>query len=110
MRFNPYRPNSIVTPKMFHGRAEELAFIQQSLLQTPYGNPQHFLIEGERGLGKSSLFLMVNQFASGKLALSDGLKMNFLVLNIELVTHIFYKSLHTKLLRQIRTGLSMNLM
>ena len=30
MRFNPYRPNSIVTPQMFHGRTEELAFIQQS--------------------------------------------------------------------------------
>ena len=84
MRFNPYRPNSIVTPEMFHGRTDELAFIQQSLLQTRYGNPQHFLIEGERGLGKSSLFLMVNQFASGKRVLSDGTKMNFLVLNIEL--------------------------
>lgn len=84
MRFNPYRPNSIVTPEMFHGRTEELAFIQQSLLQTRHGNPQHFLIEGERGLGKSSLFLMVNQFASGKRTLTDGTRMNFLVLNIEL--------------------------
>jgi hypothetical protein len=84
MRFNPYRPNSIVTPEMFQGRTDELVFIQQSLLQTRYGNPQHFLIEGERGLGKSSLFLMVNQFASGKRLLYDGTKMNFLVLNIEL--------------------------
>jgi len=66
MRYNPFRPNSIVSPEMFHGRTEELNFIQQSLFQTRYGNPQHFLIEGERGLGKSSLSLMVNQFASGK--------------------------------------------
>jgi hypothetical protein len=71
---------------MFHGRTEELNFIQQSLFQTRYGNPQHFLIEGERGLGKSSLFLMVNQFASGQRTLSDGIKMNFLVLSIELDT------------------------
>jgi hypothetical protein len=52
MRFNPFRPNSIVSPEMFHGRTDELTVIQQSLFQTRYGNPQHFLIEGERGLGK----------------------------------------------------------
>jgi Cdc6-like AAA superfamily ATPase len=66
MRFNPFRPNSIVSPEMLHGRTEELSFIQQSLFQSHHGNPQHFLIEGERCLGKSSLFLMFHQFASGQ--------------------------------------------
>ncbi len=71
---------------MFHGRTEELSFIQQSLFQTRHGNPQHFLIEGERGLGKSSLFLMVHQFASGQRPLADGSRLNFLVLSVELDT------------------------
>ena len=38
MRFKPYRPNSIVTPEMLQGRTDELAFIQQSQLQTPYAD------------------------------------------------------------------------
>jgi Cdc6-like AAA superfamily ATPase len=84
MRFNPFRPNSIVTPEMFRGRKEELDLILQSLYQTKYGNPQHFLIEGERGLGKSSLFLMVEQFANGSRSFSKGTKLNFMVLSIEL--------------------------
>lgn len=84
MKYNPFRPNSIVSPKLFHGREEEMKFIEQSLFQTKYGNPQHFLIEGERGLGKSSLFLMVEQQASGKLPLGNFDYVNFIVINIEL--------------------------
>jgi hypothetical protein len=84
MKYNPFRPNSIVSPKLFHGREEEMKFIEQSLFQTKYGNPQHFLIEGERGLGKSSLFLMVEQQASGKLPLGNSDYVNFIVINIEL--------------------------
>ncbi len=67
MRFNPFRPNSIATLDLFQGREEERILIEQSLFQTKNGNPQHFLIEGERGLGKSSLFLMVEQQAQGKI-------------------------------------------
>lgn len=84
LRFNPYRPNSIVTAEMFQGRTDELRFITQSLYQTKYGNPQHFLIEGERGLGKSSLFLMVQQLAMGKHAIYTNQQLNFIVLSIEL--------------------------
>jgi len=84
MKYNPFRPNSIVSPELFRGRMEEIRFIEQSLFQTKNGNPQHFLIEGERGLGKSSLFLKVEQQASGKLPLSNGSQLNFMVINIEL--------------------------
>lgn len=84
MKFNPFRPNSIVSPQLFHGREEEIKFIEQSLFQTKYGNPQHFLIEGERGLGKSSLFLMVEQQASAKIPLRNAEKVNFIVINVEL--------------------------
>lgn len=84
MRYNPFRPNSIATSYLFQGRKEEMQIIEQSLYQTKNGNPQHFLVEGERGLGKSSLFLMVEKQATGKLPISKTESVNFLVINIEL--------------------------
>ena len=61
-----------------------MLIIEQRLFQTKNGNPQHFLIEGERGLGKSSLFLMVEKKATGKIPLRNSEKVNFVVINIEL--------------------------
>jgi len=84
MKFNPFRPNSIASSELFQGRKEEMKLIEQSLFQTKNGNPQHFLIEGERGLGKSSLFLMVEQQATGKIPLRNSERVNFIVINIEL--------------------------
>jgi len=84
MKFNPFRPNSIASSELFQGRKEEMMIIEQSLFQTKNGNPQHFLIEGERGLGKSSLFLKVEQQATGKIPLENSEKVNFIVINIEL--------------------------
>ena len=83
MKFNPFRPNSIASADLFQGRKEEMLIIEQSLFQTKNGNPQHFLIEGERGLGKSSLFLMVEKQATGKIPLRNSEKVNFVVINIE---------------------------
>lgn len=82
MRFNPFRPGSLVNAGMFCGRGEELIAIRQSLFQTKNGNPAHFLIEGERGIGKSSLMLYVNLLATNKIALKG--KFNFISLQIEL--------------------------
>jgi|TARA_Y100000310_G_scaffold31186_1_gene29605 Cdc6-like AAA superfamily ATPase len=84
MKFNPFRPNSIAPPDLFHGRDEEMVFIEKSLFQTKNGNPQHFLIEGERGLGKSSLFLKVAEQAVGTTLLINDEKANFIVINVEL--------------------------
>lgn len=69
MKYNPFMPNSIVSVDLFQGRKEEIQFIEHSLFQTKNGNPCHFLVEGERGLGKSSLFLMVERQATGKIKL-----------------------------------------
>lgn len=55
MKFNPFRPNSAVVPGMFVGRIEEILIIEQCMLQTKNNNPQHFLVHGERGIGKTSL-------------------------------------------------------
>ena len=66
MQFNPFRPNNMAGPDMFVGRVPELLSIEKCLFQTKHGNPQHFLIEGERGIGKSSLFLYVKSLAQGR--------------------------------------------
>jgi DNA polymerase III delta prime subunit len=58
--------------------------IEKSLYQTKNGNPMHFLIEGERGLGKTSLFLRVAGQALGQTQLSNGHSVHFIVLNLEL--------------------------
>ncbi|MCU1287069.1 MAG: hypothetical protein JWO13_3419 [Acidobacteriales bacterium] len=83
-RFNPFRPGSIVTPWMFVGRVEEIISINRALYQTKNGNPAHFLIHGERGIGKSSLMVYVDAIGS---QFTDGdalARYNFLSLNIEL--------------------------
>ncbi|MBS4058258.1 MAG: hypothetical protein KGZ82_13140 [Bacteroidales bacterium] len=58
--------------------------IEKSLFQTKNGNPMHFLIEGERGLGKSSLFIRVAGQALGQTPLSNGNTVHFIVMNLEL--------------------------
>jgi hypothetical protein len=84
MKFNPFRPHSIAPPELFRGRDEELRMIEKSLFQTKNENPMHFLVEGERGLGKSSLFLRVAGQALGQTPLSNGDSVHFIVLNLEL--------------------------
>jgi hypothetical protein len=68
-KYNPFRPDKMMPPGMFHGRVDELEFIDHCLLQTKKGNPQHFLIEGERGIGKSSLLLCEQFVAEGLIPL-----------------------------------------
>jgi hypothetical protein len=50
-KYNPFRPDKIVPPGLFCGRIEEINFLDHCLLQAKQGNAQHFLIEGERGIG-----------------------------------------------------------
>lgn len=89
-KYNPFRPNSIVNTGMFHGRIRELEIIEQCLFQTANANPQHFLIEGERGIGKSSLMVFVEAVASGRVETLDNEKYNFLVINLELKNSMTY--------------------
>jgi Cdc6-like AAA superfamily ATPase len=71
-KYNPFRPDKIVPPGMFCGRMDELRFLDHCLLQTKNGNPQHFLVEGERGIGKSSLLLSELVVATGRAQTFDG--------------------------------------
>ena len=63
-RYNPFQPDKIITPSMFAGRLNEVAGLKKALLQTKLGNPSHFLIHGERGIGKSSLLLYIEHIAT----------------------------------------------
>ncbi|PPQ33197.1 AAA family ATPase [Rhodopila globiformis] len=106
LKFNPFRPGSIVAPGMFVGRANELNTIERCLFQTKLGNPRHFLIEGERGIGKSSLLLFVKSLAAGKVNWSDSLSMNFLVIDIELNSNSTDLDIITKIGGQLRYQLA----
>ena len=68
---------------MFSGRLDEIEKLEQTLFQTKNGNPNHFVIQGERGIGKSSLLFYLNVVAKGEIP-ADGVSFRFLTLNIEL--------------------------
>ncbi len=82
MRNNPFRPNSPVNPGMFVGRLDDIRMLEQSLLQTRAESPCHFMITGERGIGKTSLLLYLRYLATGQIPL-DGQKLNFLVVDLD---------------------------
>ena len=67
IKYNPFKPGSIIHPGMFSGRVDELRALESALFQTKNGNPTHFLIHGERGIGKSSLLMVVTYYATGEL-------------------------------------------
>src|SRR5689334_20128585 len=83
-KFNPFRPGSVISPGMFVGRAEEMEAVERALLQTRDGNPQHFIIEGERGIGKSSLCLLLDYIAKGDIEYDKGKRLSFIVVNVDL--------------------------
>ena len=70
---------------MFVGRLDELHTVEQCLFQTKHGNPQHFLIEGERGIGKSSLLFITEHIARGTIpATRDNNNMKFLTISVDM--------------------------
>ncbi|MDP6873733.1 MAG: ATP-binding protein [Alphaproteobacteria bacterium] len=80
-KYNPFRPDKIVPVGMFCGRIPEIRKIDHCFTQTKSGNPQHFLIEEERGIGKSSLFFIQNYVARGEIETLDDQKVKFVTLS-----------------------------
>ncbi|MGU3575667.1 ATP-binding protein [Brucellaceae bacterium C25G] len=106
-KFNPFRPDKVARPGMFSGRYAEIKFIESCLLQTKNGNPKHFMITGERGIGKSSLVLLQKHTASGNInAISSGEKFNFLVLNVSLRREDTFLSIIDRIARELRKQIS----
>ena len=83
MKINPFRQNSPVNPGMFVGRLNEIKRLEQALIQARHGEPAHFMITGERGIGKTSFLLYVNYLAEGKI-LYESDKLNFLILDLDI--------------------------
>lgn len=86
----------MVSPFMFSGRTDELAALDRALVQTKHGNPQHFLITGERGIGKSSLLLYLQYLAKGDIDFLSG-KFSFLTVSVDLEPTTTYEELIKKI-------------
>lgn len=101
-RYNPFRPHSIVHPGMFSGRTHEIGLLKHSLIQAKHGNPYHLLIDGERGVGKSSLLLYFEYLASDPTF--DGF--NFVSLKIELESSTTYLELIQKFAYALQSAIA----
>ena len=108
LKFNPFKPGSIVHPGMFAGRLEEINALENSLFQTKNKNPSHFVIHGERGIGKSSLLMLLYCFATGEFESLFNQKYNFLALNVELDPNDNYSNILSKIAREFERVLALN--
>jgi Cdc6-like AAA superfamily ATPase len=87
MKTNPFQPLSPITVAMFIGRINEIQQLERSLFQTKNDNPTNFIIYGERGIGKTSLSMLVEAIGQGKINFFAP-QMNFLVISISLTDRI----------------------
>jgi hypothetical protein len=60
-------------------RHEEVRAVEQALFHAEHCNSNHFLIKGERGIGKSSLFLLLDFLAKGEIPFNGEQRFNFIV-------------------------------
>src|ERR1700735_2697860 len=105
IRFNPFSPGGLVPPGVFTGRFEESRSFERMLFNTKHGNPQHFLLHGERGIGKSSLSYIHELAACGKIPGWDKQTYNFLTLSLILEPSDTYEGIIRKLGNTLRRRL-----
>ena len=92
---------------MFAGRYEELVTLEKALFQTKNGNPTHFLIDGERGIGKSSLFLSLTAVARGAVKPIEGSQpFNFITVSISLDANHSYSDIVLSIACELRRQIS----
>lgn len=84
LKYNPFKPNDVVHAAMFVGRVDELKDIERCLFQAKNGSPLHFLVQGERGIGKTSLLSFAAGIANGRYKGVLGNKFTFLVVSTDL--------------------------
>lgn len=83
-KINPFKPNSPVSPGMFAGRVKEIEALEKGFLQAKCGHPTHFLITGERGIGKSSLIEYVTHVSKGEISSFEHGEFNFITISISI--------------------------
>lgn len=98
-------PNSPVFMGMFSGRIRELKRLDYSLFQTQMSNPTHILINGERGIGKTSLLIVAKLFAKGTLQWEEE-KYNFITIQVSIRPETTLTDFAKKLNTQIKRALS----
>jgi hypothetical protein len=81
-KINPFKPNSPVPTAMFAGRISEIEALENGLHHTKLGQPCNFLMTGDRGIGKSSLLLLLKATATGTIKTPKFGTFNFLTVNI----------------------------
>jgi hypothetical protein len=92
MKINPFRPGSPVSPGMFVGRVSELENLESAILQTRASQPSHFMVTGERGIGKTSMFLYLRFIATGDIPIEKQ-HLNFLVIDSDITLSTTQKGL-----------------
>jgi len=107
LKFNPYVPSGIAFPGMFIGRIDEIHAIEQALFQTKHSNPQHIIISGERGIGKSSLLYVADLIARGELD-SGNPDFNFLTVSTDLAGIHSQGGIIKQIGRELRSKLRMH--
>ena len=100
MKYNPFRPGSVIHPGMFSGRVHEINMIKKCLFQTKHGNPQNFLIQGERGIGKSSLVLYT-KYLTQDLSTQRNETYNFVVVKVDLAPKYSFLNIVERLIAEI---------
>ena len=83
IKINPFRPNSAVPPGMFAGRWTEVQRLESGLNQTRAGHPGHFMLTGERGIGKTSLLNYIRWLAAGDIIVNEELNFKYLVIDTD---------------------------
>lgn len=63
---NPFNPNSVVTPTLFAGRHAQAFQIIKKLSQVKEGMPASFVLQGDRGIGKTALAKLIMYIAESK--------------------------------------------
>lgn len=81
-KINPFKPNSPVPTAMFAGRYNELVTLEKGLFQTKNGQPENYIVTGDRGIGKSSMLLYLQHVSVGSIESVYYGSFNFLTINI----------------------------
>lgn len=110
---DPFFPNRPVqNPEYFEGRKDQVEEAVDALFQTMNDNPKHFIISGDRGIGKSSLLLQIKLLGQGNNALTDRFaidkgcdKFNFLISWVDAVENQSLENLVVNILNELQTSI-----
>ena len=91
---------------MFAGRLEEIVALERILLQAKGNNAQHFLLSGERGIGKSSLLLFIKAIATKAIQTLSGEEIHFAVVEVEIDPSCTYSQFIKQLASALRRALA----